>query len=317
MDFGWKPYVPVAERHRKAARTAERMRKKGDALFPVVVTGRSIAQTFWGKSWCENLERYSDYSNQLPRGRTYVRNGSVIDLKIAAGEVTALVSGSSLYKVSVRITGLAPPRWEALCSDCSGAIDSLVELLQAKFSKGIMERMCRQESGLFPSPAEIRLSCSCPDWADMCKHVAAVLYGVGARLDERPELLFQLRNVDHSALIATASKDLTIGGKTPKTGRVLDGSDLSALFDIDLAMSSQEPAPMEAIAMAQHPAPRRASKKTDGKPTSTTQGARNAAPKALVSAKKRATAPKPKKTAAAKRSKSLVAKVARKRSRPK
>ncbi len=220
--------------------------------------------------------------------------------KIAAGEVTALVSGSSLYKVSVRITTLAPPRWEALCSDCSGAIDSLVELLQAKFSKGIMERMCRQESGLFPSPAEIRLSCSCPDWADMCKHVAAVLYGVGARLDERPELLFQLRNVDHSALIATAGKDFTIGGKTPN-GRVLDGSDLSALFDIDLAMSSQEPAPMEAIAIAQRPAPRHASRKTTG---SGEAAQRNAAPR-------------PRKASPAKLPKSPVAKAAGKRSRQK
>jgi uncharacterized Zn finger protein len=316
MFFGWKPYVPVAERRRKAEREAAKRRGKGETLAPVVIRGRSIAQTFWGKSWCENLERYSDYSNRLPRGRTYVRNGSVIDLKITAGNATALVSGSSIYQVSAQINALAPTRWKALRKDCAGAIDTLVELLQARFSKGIMERMCRRDSGLFPSPEEIRFSCSCPDWADMCKHVAAVLYGVGARLDEQPELLFQLRNVDHSALIATAGKDLTIGGQTPKTSRVLDGSDLSALFGIDLATSAEDPAPTTAMTTA-HPAARRAAKKKAAKRESITSGARGAAPKPRVAAKNRATAVKPKKASTAKPSKSSLAKAAGKRSRPK
>jgi uncharacterized Zn finger protein len=313
MSFGWKPYVPVAERRLEAARTAERMRGKGDTLCPVVLTGRSIARTFWGQSWCKNLEYYSDYANRLPRGRTYVRNGSVIDLKIAAGEVTALVAGSSLYKVSVRITALAPQRWEALCSDCAGAIDSLVELLQARFSKGIMERMCRQGSGLFPSPTDIRLSCSCPDWADMCKHVAAVLYGVGARLDDQPQLLFQLREVDPSALIATAGKDLAIGGQTPKIDRLLESSDLSALFGIELAMPSPEPASTQSLT----PGKRRAPRKKPGKRPRMASGASKAAPKTRAAAKKRATTAKPKRTSTVKSSKSPVATATSRRSRPK
>ena len=212
-DYGWRPYVTVAERRRKAAREMEKLKKKGHPVSPVVIEGRTIAKTFWGKAWCENLERYSDFENRLPRGRTYVRNGSVVDLQIGGGEVKALVSGSEIYKVAVKVTPVSKARWQSICSDCAGAIDSLVELLQGRFSKGVMERLCRQGTGLFPSPDEIQLSCSCPDWASMCKHVAAVLYGIGARLDQQPELLFKLHKVDEKELIAKAGQGLPLGRK--------------------------------------------------------------------------------------------------------
>src|SRR6266542_3973873 len=187
-----------------------RVKEEGDPVSAGGVAGRAIVTTFWGKAWCENLERYSDFENRLPRGRTYVRNGSVIDLQIAPGEIKALVSGSSIYKVKVKVAPVAKARWQAICKDCAGAIDSLIELLQGKLSQGVMERVCRQKTGLFPSPAEIQLSCSCPDWADMCKHVAAALYGVGARLDEKPQLLFVLRGVDETELLAGAGEDLAV-----------------------------------------------------------------------------------------------------------
>ena len=173
--WGWRPYVSVAERRQKAARAMEKLKKNGRSVSPVVVEGRAIAKTFWGKAWCDNLEHYSDFANRLPRGRTYVRNGSVMDLQIARGEVKALVSGSQIYKVAVKVTPVSKARWVSICKDCSGAIDSLVELLQGRFSKGVMERICRQRTGLFPSPAEIELSCSCPDWASMCKHVLGIV----------------------------------------------------------------------------------------------------------------------------------------------
>jgi uncharacterized Zn finger protein len=236
MDFyGWKPYVSVAERRRQAAGEMAKLRKKGHPVSPVVVEGRTIVKTFWGKAWCDNLERYSDYANRLPRGRTYVRNGSVVDLQIAAGEITAMVSGSSLYKVKVKVAPVGNARWQAICKDCAGGIDSLVELLQGKLSKGVMDRVCRQKTGLFPSPSEIQLSCNCPDWADMCKHVAAVLYGIGARLDQQPELLFRLHSVDEKELIAGAGTSLAAGKKAPAKKRVLEGEDLSAMFGLELA----------------------------------------------------------------------------------
>src|SRR5580700_3520444 len=194
--YGWRPYVSVAQRRRQAAGEMAQLTKKGHRVSPVVVEGRTIVKTFWGKAWCENLERYSDFANRLPRGRTYVRNGSVVDLRIGPGEIAAWVSGSDLYEVALTISPVAKPRWKSICSDCAGAIDSLVELLQGRFSQGVMQRICRQSGGLFPTPADIRFSCSCPDYAMLCKHAAAVLYGVGARLDEQPELLFRLRAVN-------------------------------------------------------------------------------------------------------------------------
>jgi uncharacterized Zn finger protein len=234
--YGWAPYVSVAERRRKALKKMESLRKKGRVISPVSVEGRTIAKSFWGKAWCENLESYSDYENRLPRGRTYVRNGSVVDLQIAASQITALVSGSEIYEVKVAILPVAKPHWKAICEDCAGSIDSLVELLQGRFSKGVMERISRQQTGLFPSPKEIKLSCSCPDWAEMCKHVAAVLYGVGTRLDQQPELLFRLRAVNEKELIASAGKALPSAKKSP--AKVLVEEDLSKLFGLDLADSA-------------------------------------------------------------------------------
>src|SRR5580692_2547662 len=244
MDFyGWRPYVSVAERRRKAMHELEKQRKKGHPISPITIEGRTIATTFWGKSWCENLERYSDYANRLPRGRTYVRNGSVVDLQIKPGSIQALVSGSELYEITLKIAPVGKQRWKSICEDCAGAIDSLVELLQGRFSKGVMERICRQSQGLFPSPAEIKLSCSCPDWVGMCKHVAAVLYGVGARFDDQPELLFRLREVDEKELIVKAGKGLPLSKQAPTSGKVLDAEDLSDIFGLDMAQSIGTDAP--------------------------------------------------------------------------
>jgi uncharacterized Zn finger protein len=238
-DFGWHPYVPVAEKRRQAERKLAKLKKKGQPIAPVRIEGRAIAKSFWGKSWCANLERYSDYASRLPRGRTYVRNGSVVDLQISKGEVAAMVAGSSLYKIKIVIAPTTSARWKAICRDCTGAVDSLVELLQGRLAKGVMDRVCREGDGLFPLPDEIKLSCSCPDWADMCKHVAAALYGVGARLDEQPQLLFVLRGVDENELIADVGQGLGQGlartGAAPSATKILDDSDVAALFGLEMA----------------------------------------------------------------------------------
>jgi uncharacterized Zn finger protein len=232
---GWAPYVPVAERRRKAEREMAKLRKKGHPVAPVRIEGRTIATTFWGKAWCDNLESYRDYENRLPRGRTYVRNGSVVDLQIAPLQVKAMVSGSSIYTVTVSIKAVPKARWQSLCRDCASGIDSLVELLQGRFSGAVMERLCRQGNGLFPEPLEIRFSCSCPDSAAMCKHVAAVLYGIGSRLDEEPELLFRLRCVDERDLVADLDPAVPLSKTAPAAGRLLEVDDVSALFGLDMA----------------------------------------------------------------------------------
>jgi uncharacterized Zn finger protein len=235
-DGGWAPYVSVAARRRKAERAMEKRRKAGHPVAPVTIAGRTIATTFWGQAWCDNMESYHDYENRLPRGRSYVRNGSVVDLQIAPGRVTAAVSGSELYDVMVTIKETPKAQWRSICADCAGGIDSLVELLQGRLSKGVMERLCRQQGGLFPRPSDIRFACTCPDHAVMCKHVAAVLYGVGARLDLQPELLFRLRAVDETDLVVHVDAALPMSKQRPVAGRVLETDDVLALFGLDMAV---------------------------------------------------------------------------------
>jgi uncharacterized Zn finger protein len=239
--YGFRPYVPVAKRRLLAAREMEKLKKQGRIVSPVVIEGRTIARNFWGKAWCENLERYSDYANRLPRGRSYVRNGLVVDLKIERGQVRAMVSGSDFYSVKIEIGAVSQSRWKAICKDCLGSIGSLVELLQGKLSKNVMERVCREGDGLFPSPREIKMTCSCPDWAGMCKHVAAVLYGAGARLDIAPDLLFTLRGVDRSELIVDAGADLPMARTWVAKERILAEDDIAALFGIEMAPGSLAP----------------------------------------------------------------------------
>ncbi|MFL9966514.1 hypothetical protein PQR02_37200 [Paraburkholderia sediminicola] len=232
---GWKPYVSVADRRKKAELAAAKAKKAGAILSPIASYRGAIAKTFWGKAWCDNLEGYSDYSNRLPRGRTYVRNGSVIDLQITAGEVRAQVMGSSLYTVAVTVTACPAKQWRAIGADCAGSIDSIVELLQGKLSTAVMERICKPGTGLFPAPKEITFNCSCPDWASMCKHVAAVLYGVGARLDQQPEFLFALRRVDANELVSQVGAGLPKSRIRPASGKVLDDALVADVFGIEMA----------------------------------------------------------------------------------
>jgi uncharacterized Zn finger protein len=272
--FGWGDYVSVAEKRRWAQNELAKLKKQGRTVEPVTIEGRKIASNFWGKSWCTNLERYSDFASRLPRGRSYVCNGFVVDLKITKGKIAAKVSGSELYDVAITIAPVVAKRWRAICRDCSGTIDSLVELLQGRLAKGVMDRVCREGDGLFPAPDEIKLSCSCPDWADMCKHVAATLYGVGARLDERPQLLFVLRGVDESELLAAAGQDLTGPKSAPNADAILDAGEVAALFGLDMAEAATAEIPAAAIAKP----PRRIKATTGGKISAAakTPAARNA-----------------------------------------
>jgi hypothetical protein len=258
MYFRWKPYVPAAARRQTADRTVGKIQKEGQTLSPVAASRGAITKSFWGKAWCRNLERYSDYSNRLPRGRTYLRNGCVIDLKIGPGEVTAQVIGSNLYRITVSIREVAAAHWQAITRDCARSIDTLVELLQGQLSTSVMERITRPGTGLFPSPTEISFSCSCPDSAAMCKHVAATLYGIGARLDSAPELLFGLRKVDAKELIARAGEGGTSVQKLPGAGRILDSSILADVFGIDFGGTDPKPSHKPTGKKRKSAAPRRA-----------------------------------------------------------
>jgi uncharacterized Zn finger protein len=236
----WAPYVPVADRRKQAEREIAKLRKKGQAVSPVIITGRAIATTVWGKAWCAAMESFHDYENRLGRGRSYVRNGSVVDLQIVPRKVTALVNGSSLYTVAITITSVTKAHWQSLCQDCAGGIESMVDLLQGKLSTAVMERLCRPETGLFPKSSEIRFSCSCPDSASMCKHVAAALYGIGSRLDQQPELLFTLRDARHEDLVSNLGRDMPLSKSKPSSANILEADDMAALFGLDMA-ASEEP----------------------------------------------------------------------------
>ncbi len=236
----YAPYVSVAQRRAKAEKAAATAKKSGHNYSPIQAYRGAVAKTFWGKAWCDNLEAYSDFSNRLPRGATYVRNGSVIDLQIEPGHVKAMVMGSELYSIAITVKAVPQAQWQAIGKVCAGSISSVVDLLQGKLDQPVMQCICKPQTGLFPAPHELQLSCSCPDYASMCKHVAAVLYGVGARLDSQPELLFKLRNVDSKDLIVQASAGLPSGGKRPTSSRVLADSGLADVFGLEMAESAPQ-----------------------------------------------------------------------------
>jgi uncharacterized Zn finger protein len=233
--YGWAPRKTVAQRRADATRLVRDAARRGRPMSPVTVEGRKITTTFWGKAWCDNLERYRDFAYRLDRGRSYLRSGSVIDLAIVAGRVQAKVSGSELYDVEIEIDGVERAAWRAIQRDCAGNIGSLVDLLAGKLSSAVMSRLCAERTGLFPAPGAIGFSCSCPDHASMCKHVAAVMYGVGVRFDREPALLFTLRKVSADELLASAVTDLPAARRKPRSSRVLSpDTGLAALFGIEL-----------------------------------------------------------------------------------
>jgi uncharacterized Zn finger protein len=276
----WRPYVPQAARRTAASRHARDAEKRGESWTPVQIEtrGRAIAATVWGSAWCDNLERYHDYANRLPRGRTYVRNGSVVHLEIAPGRIEARVHGSELYRVDVTITEIAAPRWRALTDACARDIGSMVDLLDGRLSAEVMGVMTAARTGLFPEPKEITLRCSCPDWATMCKHVAAVMYGVGVRLDRAPQLLFVLRGVDPAGLVAQVGARAILGDAG--VHGALASDDLAGIFGIEMA-DAAEPAVVST----------RASKKTSRKPAPRAEALPKPAKPSVTKAKRAAAAP--------------------------
>jgi uncharacterized Zn finger protein len=234
------PYESVAEKKAKAVKKLQALKKKNPKIKPVIIQGNKLAKTWWGIAWNRNLEKYADYSNRIGRGRSYLRHGAVLDLQIEPNRITAIVAGSRSqpYTVQIRIKEIAKGTWLKIRQKCEGKLDSLQELLAGRFPEDLQDIFTAKGEGLFPSPQEIEFDCSCPDWASMCKHVAATLYGIGARLDEDPELFFRLRNAKIKDLISQAVRSKTdqlLDQARRKNQNSLDNSDLSELFGIDLA----------------------------------------------------------------------------------
>ena len=217
-----------------ATDSLQKQRKKGKEMHPIVITGRAITRTWWGNAWCENLEKYADYASRLDRGKRYVRTGTVVDLQIKTGKIEARVQGrrKTPYKVEIRISPLNQVHCQEIVDQCS---DRMEELLSGNFPVG-MKEFFTGEHGLFPSPSEISFNCSCPDWALMCKHVAAALYGVGARLDQDPALFFTLRGIDMNKFIDVALENRVekmLENAQKPSSRVIDGQvDIAQLFGV-------------------------------------------------------------------------------------
>lgn len=235
--WGDYEYVPVAKKRQDAQKALEKLKKIRPDIRPVVITGNKVAKTWWGNAWNKNLEAYADFSNRIGRGRAYVRNGFVLDLQIDAELVTAIVAGSGRnpYNVTIEIKALSSAKWKKITEVCGRSIANIDQLAQGKFPEELEILFTQKGEGLFPSPKEIEFSCDCPDWADMCKHVAAVLYGVGARLDEDPTLFFKLRNIEIEALIKKSIEekmDNMLKNFENKTQRVIADADISGLFGI-------------------------------------------------------------------------------------
>ncbi|MCL2163477.1 MAG: hypothetical protein FWH55_03575 [Oscillospiraceae bacterium] len=214
----------------------EKLRKKNPDIQPVTIEGK-LANSWWAQSWNKNLESYADYSSRIGRGRTYVRGGYVLDLSVMPGEVRSLVQGTKVkpYEVSVKIDPLQENKWITIVDKCSRKIETLEDLISGRFTQELMELFTNRGDGLFPTPREIRFECSCPDWASMCKHVAATLYGVGARLDSDPTLLFLLRDIDFAELLKKSVDEkmksmLKNAGQI--TGRVIEDIDTFELFGV-------------------------------------------------------------------------------------
>ena len=284
--WGFPPKPTVAERKAKAAKMRKELEAGGRKLSPVELQGRTIARTFWGKAWCDNIESYRDYAYRLERGRSYVRSGNVIDLQIAEGRVDALVAGSDStpYKVALRIDAADPAKWKALVGRALGRISSLLALTQGKVPEELLKDFCDPATGLFPAPREMKLSCSCPDIAGCCKHVAAVLYGIGARLDKAPELFFTLRSIDPKELVAEeADETITSGGPSE-----IAEDDLGSMFGIDLDTADDEPAaaPVPAVPSAESSPTRKRGRPPKAKSSATAKPAsRKTPPKKTASAK--------------------------------
>ncbi|URZ00287.1 SWIM zinc finger family protein [Clostridium felsineum] len=235
--YGYYEYVSVSERKEKAKKSLEKLKKTRPNISPVIIPGRSIAVKWWGKAWNVNLESYADYSNRIGRGKSYVRNGAVLDLQIKEGRVEALVqgSGSKPYNVEIIIDKLNKTKWKNITEICNGKIDTMETLLLGEFPNEFNQLFSDSSNGLFPSSKEIHFKCSCPDSAKMCKHIAAALYGIGARLDENPILFFRLREIDFQELLKKSMEEKMqsmLKNANKKSERTIDDGDVFDLFGI-------------------------------------------------------------------------------------
>lgn len=232
MKYDWDDdrYVRVAKRKESAAETAKRLEAEGEILTPAKAHGKAIANSFWGRSWCKAIEGWNDYESRLPAGRSLLKNGGVIDLRIEENLVTAKVVADRLYEVRIFFRKQDEERLAELKKHLTGKLTSLIDLIKGELSDEVITEICSEKYGLFPDYGELKTSCDCLDDAVMCRHAAAALYGIAPRLDDEPELFFTLRGIKAEDFFDSAEAIRQTGEDTAE----IDLEDLSDTFGIDL-----------------------------------------------------------------------------------
>lgn len=215
-------------------------KSKSEIREPIIIEGRTISSSWWGKAWCDNIDIYADFDNRLPRGRNYVRSGCVVDLKIEYGVIRALVVGSrpQPYRVQINIKPFSDNEVKAFEEKCRNNFESVEDFINGRFPDSFKEYFISSSLNLFPKVKEMKFSCSCPDWAVLCKHVAAVLYGIGRKLDDDPMLLLRLRGIDTASfsekIVNREAEKLALSSSISlPPGRAMDMEEASLLFSVD------------------------------------------------------------------------------------
>ncbi len=284
----WWSYTDAEESKRDLQRELARRRARGESFVQVEAPkGRQKLSTkFWGQAWQHHLESYADYATRLPRGRSYLRQGNVYNLAIDKGAITAEVAGQRLYDVSIQISPLEESRWAEIQHQCAGQIGSLLDLLGGKVGDGVLKVITDRDTGLFPGPKEIKIVCDCPDWADLCKHAAAVLYGIGLKFDAEPELFFKLRGVDYQELISQAA-DAVATVPTAGDATVIADDDIASMFGIEIGDALSPEAEAALNSATTKPAKKTAKPKPVAKKATKKAAAAKKKTKAKKAAKKR------------------------------
>lgn len=219
-----QPRLKAADLERLAQQHREQLAAAGVELHPVVSRSRKLATSFWGSAWMRRLSVCEAGGLCLAPGRTLLRHGCVLDVRVTPGRAEALVSADELYEVELRLSPPEEEQVEHLATLCAGKIDTLLSLLEGRVDEALLQQLCDPENGLLPDARDWHISCSCPDWAEPCPHAAAVMYALGVLLDSQPELLFTLRSIDPAVLIR----------RPQQATACFDAASLSATFGIDL-----------------------------------------------------------------------------------
>ena len=233
FNFWGQNYTTVASLKARAARATKTL-KDAEPVIPHPHT-RKMCLTWWGQEWCNNLESYADYRSRLERGRRYVRSNTVVDLKIFANQVKAKVQGTDLYEVTVDFAKPKPADIEKIKKLTGNRIANVEMLLKGNFPDELKELFTQNKPGLFPTPEEIKFDCDCLDWADMCKHVAAVMYGIGIRIDADPLQFFKLRGIDIDEFLTQVVDDKVanmLKNIDVKSDRIMKDANVATIFGI-------------------------------------------------------------------------------------